>query len=156
MATFTYIGKETRSITKIFKNTNLKIAFKTTNTVQNHLCYLKEPNHRKDPYHNSGIYQLTCKECNQKYIGQTGRTFKTRYNEHIDAIKSNKSTSKYAEHILDNQHSYWTIHDTMDIPCVTKKGEHMNTLERYHIYKNKTTYGNILNNTCAEAENPFF
>jgi hypothetical protein len=29
----------------------------------------------------------------------------------------------------------------------------MNTLERYHIYKNKKTYGNILN---AEAENPIF
>jgi hypothetical protein len=83
---FTYIGRETRRITKIFKTTNLKIAFKTTNTIQNHLCNLKERNHRKDPFHNSGIYQLTCKECNQKYIGQTGRTFKTRYNEHINAI----------------------------------------------------------------------
>jgi hypothetical protein len=77
-ATFTYIGRKTRSITKIFKTTNLKIAFKTTNTIQNHLCNLKEPNHRKDPYQYSGIYQLTCKEYNQKYIGQTGRTFKTR------------------------------------------------------------------------------
>jgi hypothetical protein len=28
-ATFTYIGKETRAITKLFKNTNLHIAYKT-------------------------------------------------------------------------------------------------------------------------------
>jgi hypothetical protein len=132
-ATFTYIDRETKRITKIFKTTNLKIAFKTTNTIQNHLCNLKEPNPRKDPYQKSGIYQLTCKECNQKYIGQTGRTFKIRYNEHINAIKSNKSTSKYVQHILDNQNSYGTIHDTMDILSMTKKGQHMNTLERYHI-----------------------
>jgi hypothetical protein len=32
----------------------------------------------------------------------------------------------------------------------------MNTLERDHIYKHKKTYGNILNNTYAEAKNPIF
>jgi hypothetical protein len=31
----------------------------------------------------------------------------------------------------------------------------MNTLERY-IYKNKKTYGNILNDTYVEAESPIF
>jgi hypothetical protein len=29
----------------------------------------------------------------------------------------------------------------------------MNTSERCHIYKNKKTYSNILNDTYAEAEN---
>jgi hypothetical protein len=29
-------------------------------------------------------------------------------------------------------------------------------LERYHIYKNKKTYDNILNDTFAETENPIF
>jgi hypothetical protein len=131
---------------------------KTTNTIQNHLCNLKEPNHRKDPYKNGRIYQLTCKEYNQKYVGQTSLTFKTRFNEHIDVIKSNKSTSKHAKHILDNQHSYGTIHDNMDILRITKKGggQYMNTLGRYHIYKNKKTYGTILNDTYKEAENPIF
>jgi hypothetical protein len=32
----------------------------------------------------------------------------------------------------------------------------MNTLERYHIYKYKKTYGNILNNTYAENKKPIF
>jgi hypothetical protein len=31
-ATFTYVGPETRTITNLFWNTNLKIAYKTTNT----------------------------------------------------------------------------------------------------------------------------
>jgi Fe-S cluster assembly scaffold protein SufB len=103
---------------------------------------------------NSGIYQLTCKKYNQKYISKTGRTFKTGYNKHINATKSNKSTSKYAQHILDHQHSYGTVHDTMDILSV-KKGQHMDTLEKYYIYKKKTC-GNILNDTYAEAENTIF
>jgi hypothetical protein len=34
-ATFTYIGKETRKISKLFKDTKIKIAFRTRNTIQN-------------------------------------------------------------------------------------------------------------------------
>jgi hypothetical protein len=34
-ATFTYSGIEIRNITKIFKDTQTKIAFKTQNTIQN-------------------------------------------------------------------------------------------------------------------------
>ena len=33
-ATFTYTGKQTKYITKLFKNTNLKIAYKTNNTLE--------------------------------------------------------------------------------------------------------------------------
>jgi hypothetical protein len=35
-ATFTYTGSETKFITKLFKNTNLKIAYKTVNTIGNY------------------------------------------------------------------------------------------------------------------------
>ena len=33
IATFTYVGRQTTFITKLFKNTNLKITFKTENTL---------------------------------------------------------------------------------------------------------------------------
>jgi hypothetical protein len=36
-ATFTYHGNDTLTITKLFKNTNLKIAYRTTNTIRKHL-----------------------------------------------------------------------------------------------------------------------
>jgi hypothetical protein len=42
-------------------------------------------------------------------------------------------------------------HNTMDILHMMKKGQYMNTLERYHIYRTKKTYGNILNGTYAET-----
>jgi hypothetical protein len=35
--TFTYIRKETRVTTRLFKNTNIRIAYKTKNTIENHL-----------------------------------------------------------------------------------------------------------------------
>jgi hypothetical protein len=37
-AKFTFVGKETRLITKIFKNTNVKITFTTDNKIKNHLA----------------------------------------------------------------------------------------------------------------------
>jgi hypothetical protein len=37
--------------------------------------------------------------------------------------------------ILSTGHTYGTVTDTMDIIRMGRKGRHLNTLERYHIYK---------------------
>jgi len=50
---FTYIGRETRTITKIFKNTNLKVTFGTDNTIEKLLKTRHE--HMRSKYENSGI-----------------------------------------------------------------------------------------------------
>jgi hypothetical protein len=68
----------------------------------------------------SGIYQLQCNECPLKYVGQTGRTFKVRYKEHIQAIRTNKRNSKYAQHILDTGHTCSTIDETLEILHIEK------------------------------------
>jgi hypothetical protein len=79
-ATFTYTGNETKFTTKLFKNTNLKIAYKTVNTIGKLLSKVRITTNKFD---NTGIYKLKCKECNQYYIGKTGRSFSIRYKEHI-------------------------------------------------------------------------
>jgi hypothetical protein len=79
-ATFTFFGLETRTITKLFKNTEIGISYRTKNNIK-HLLRIKENNNRK--YNLSGVYQLQCADCPRKYIGQTGRTFKIRFKEHI-------------------------------------------------------------------------
>jgi hypothetical protein len=56
------------------------------------------------------------------------------YKEHIQAIRTNKSNSKYAQHILDTQHTYSNIQETRDILYIEKKGPLMKTLEQFHIY----------------------
>jgi hypothetical protein len=68
--TFRYNGKETRKITKLFRDTKLKIAYRTKNTVQNILKILP----KTEKYNKCGIYQMKCRDCSLKYIGQTGRT----------------------------------------------------------------------------------
>jgi hypothetical protein len=60
--------------------------------------------------------------------------FKDRYTEHIQAIKTNKHTSKYAQHILDTGHTYGKMEETMDVIHTTRKGHLLNTLERFYIY----------------------
>jgi hypothetical protein len=50
-------------------------------------------------------------DCPMKYIGQTGRTFSTRYKEHIHDIRSNNSNSGYSNHILNTGHAYGVMTD---------------------------------------------
>jgi hypothetical protein len=88
-----------------------------------------------DKYNNSGIYQMKCLDCPLKYIGQNGRTFNQRYKEHIQTIRRKCSKSGYSNHILNTGHTYGTITGTMDIIRTGRKSRHLNTLERYHIYK---------------------
>jgi tRNA/tmRNA/rRNA uracil-C5-methylase (TrmA/RlmC/RlmD family) len=70
-AKFTYVGRETRHITKLFKESTIRPSFTTNNTIMKVLNIKTEQ--RKNQYDNSGIYQLTCPDCHKKYIGQTGR-----------------------------------------------------------------------------------
>jgi hypothetical protein len=54
-------------------------------------------------------------DCPLNYVGQTGRTFYTRYKEHTQAIRSNNSNSGYSNHILNTGYTCGSVTDTMDI-----------------------------------------
>jgi hypothetical protein len=56
-----------------------------------------------------------CLKCPKKYIGQTGRTFKTRHREHIHVIRSNRPDTGYSQHVLNTGHAYGDIENTMNI-----------------------------------------
>jgi hypothetical protein len=59
-ATVTYVGKGTSYITKLFKHTYLKIAYKTNVITGKNLAPKNSKNN--DKYKQSGIYQLTCSD----------------------------------------------------------------------------------------------
>jgi regulator of PEP synthase PpsR (kinase-PPPase family) len=67
-AKFTFIGKETRYITKLFKKHDINIAFMTKNNIK----HLLQQKNQRDPYKGNGVYQLICSTCNKRYVGQTG------------------------------------------------------------------------------------
>ena len=90
--TITYKGKRTSYITKIFKCPNLKIAYCTNNYIQRNL----NPNKGiSNKYLASGVYKLTCTDCEKAYVDQMGRMFLQRYKEHLRAFRNNISSSKF-------------------------------------------------------------
>jgi hypothetical protein len=75
------------------------------------------------------VYGLSTK------TGQTGRTFNTRYKEHIHDIRSNNGNTGYSNHILHTGHTYGTMQDSMEIIALGRKGKYLNTLEKYQFKK---------------------
>src|SRR5215475_13756238 len=132
-AKFTYVGKETRLITKLFKNTNIKVTFTSDNTIENRLT----TKHKNDQnmYDKNGVYQLTCPDCEKKYTGQTGRPFKVRFQEHLRDYIHGNNKSKFAQHLLENKHGIGPMENIMHVTHVTNNGKMLNTLEKFYIYR---------------------
>ena len=150
-AKFTYAGKETRFITKLFKNRNVKIAFTTDNTIGKRLTMKQETPQSK--YESSGVYQLTCPECKIKYTGQTGRPFKVRFQEHLQHFKYNNNRSKFAQH---RQQACYRQNGRHNGSCpLTKKGKMMDTVEGFHIYKEMKA-SNQINDRLTVGQNAIF
>ena len=125
--TFTYFSPLVRKISNLFRQTDLKIAFRTTNTIQQQL------NAKQTHDDQSGIYELKCKTCNKIYFGQSGRAIGVRFKENMRHIRSNNSTSAYAAHILGNRHEYGTKEDTLKLIKKCQKRKHMDCWEALYM-----------------------
>jgi len=111
--TFTYAFPQIRKITNLFRHTKVKLAFKCNNKISQ----LVKPNtDNNTPYYNrSGLYKLTCDTCKLAYVGQTSRSLKPCFQEHILYIRYNNPQSAYTQHILHNGHEYRPIDHSMTI-----------------------------------------
>jgi hypothetical protein len=115
-----------RFITKILKKAGLHIAFSATQTIAKLLTY--KTHHLNDKYDGSGVYQLTCLDFQNRYVGQTERSFHTRFKEHTQDYRSGNHRSNFAKHLLDHQHTWHPIEGTMSILHISNKGRMLNTL----------------------------
>jgi hypothetical protein len=147
-----YVVKNIITFTTVFKNTVVKVAYNTKNTLKN---WLRSKNAIPNKLDASGIYRLNCGECPKVYIGQTGRTFRTRYKEHIREIKYNGENSKFALHIQNTGHQCANIDETLDILHIQRIGKMMNTLENYRIYE-ACKLQIQLNEALSDTYNPIF
>jgi hypothetical protein len=108
-----------------------------------------------DIYGRNGVYLMKCINYPLKYVGQTGRTFYTRYKEHIQAIRNNNINSGYSNHILRTGHAYGSLTDTMEIVEVEEKGKHLNKLEKCH--KHRLSRNRLhMNDAHTDTYNPIF
>jgi hypothetical protein len=60
------VGHEIKTISKLFKDANINIAYKTCNTIEHILQPKLSTTTNNNIYNNSGIYQLNCLECPKK------------------------------------------------------------------------------------------
>jgi hypothetical protein len=102
----------------------------------------------------SGVYKLTCPDCNKAYIGHTGRPFAVRFREHYRDYTHAHIKSKFAHYLLDQHHSIGPMNTTMDIIHIATKGRMLNILERLHIYKE--TIDNQINDKHTIRPNVIF
>ena len=111
--TFTYYSPKVRKITILFKHTNVGISLKNTNNLQQRTK--PETDNKVLEQDKSGIYELTCNTYHMSCNGQTSRSLKQRYQEHIRYVKNNEPQSAYALHILNNKHEFDPNKDTMTL-----------------------------------------
>ena len=102
---------------------------------------------------------MTCHDCGAFYIGQTGRSFKTRYFEHVRALNrlnrsdsiNLESTSAYAIHFHESNHS---ASNNNSIPIhFERKGLKLDLLESTEIKLALSNTFNILNNQLEVNKN---
>ena len=87
----------------------------------------------------SGVYKITCSECNCIYVGQTGRSLRERYCEHALAYeKGKKEKSAFAGHLIDTGHAL--AGSTIQLIHNASKGRLMSMLEEVEIATASTCY----------------
>jgi hypothetical protein len=88
-------------ISKLLAKKNIKTLFKPHKTLKHLFRTAKD---KSDPMLSQGVYQIPC-SCGKSYIGQTGRSIKTRLKEHIaDTLHNHISKSTIAEHSHTSKH----------------------------------------------------
>lgn len=153
----TYISAEYGTfLSNKFHNTlakeNITVSFKTNNKL---VKMLKVHSQVRTPdFDRNGVYKLNCDDCPRYYIGQTSRSFKKRFKEHLPKHRANQQTSNFAEHLISENHNYTNIDKNMSILHFSKDFQHRNTLEEFEIYRAaKFDKNNILNDKISFQSN---
>jgi hypothetical protein len=73
----------------------------------------------------------------------------------VKDTRSNKEKTGYSHHILNTGHAFGKLEDTLEILSLQRKGPHLITLEKFHIYKENKT-DQLLNEVHTDQYNPLF
>jgi hypothetical protein len=146
---FTYHSPLKRKVTNLFKQSNLSIALRATNTTYHQLT---EKPAQSNP---SGIRKLKCNTRNRAYIGQSGRSIDVRHKEHIRYIRTNKPTCAYALQVLNNKHDYGTAEETLELLKACHKSTRVNCWETFYMQLFHQ-HGTLVNEQRVYDVNPLY
>ena len=101
-AVLSYIKGLTEPFTRVLRMYDIKVSNKPVRTLQQDFPSPKD--RPKIEKQTNVVYKIGCKDCSWSYIGETGRCFETRKNEHIRNVKQNTGGSNIAKHSWTNGH----------------------------------------------------
>lgn len=147
----TYAGSVSDKLNNVLKKSKFRLAFCNRNSLSNLLVNTKD---RIDKFNQNGVYLLNCSNCSIKYIGQTGRAFKTRISDHIRCWKNKTYTSNFGQHLWEEDHNF-DIQNDFKILHIEKKSKKLDNLEileinRYKFNKDIT----LVNDQVVFASSP--
>lgn len=89
---------------KYLKTNDVEIVNRNNNKLRALLGSAKD---RTKTMEKSGIYEISCKDCEKTYVGQTCRQLQIRYKEHLAHWKHDrKAQSAVAMHMITENHSF--------------------------------------------------
>ncbi|XP_055922726.1 uncharacterized protein LOC129953577 [Eupeodes corollae] len=127
----------TNKLIHVFAKSEMSIVHTNNNKLKSILGSTKDniPTNRC-----SGIYQISCSNCNKKYIGQTRRAAEVRFNEHHRSVKKKEIDKAIAAHIFDpnndSPHKITSFDDNFKLLKKVNKPNKLDAYESIHIYIN--------------------
>lgn len=148
--TMPYIPEITQKLKKVFKKHNLEIVHNSNSKLQNYIVQLKD---KTDDLKKSGIYEISCSECEDKYIGQTKRSIEIRFKEHVSSVQKQQATkSAVALHALENNHTQWNMNN-IKLKKQVNKSHELDAYESIYMYLNRSI---AMNTMEAPIRSPLF
>lgn len=156
-------GPLSHRIKNIFQSFNIETSFKTIHSLKSHIGNSKE---KVSPLDKSGVYRVVCssENCNTAYVGQTGRKFSIRINEHLKEIERakrlnlspSKIKSNFSRHIVTNNHEFNPDNDTTLLHFCNKSNK-LDLLEIMEINKmSKNPSFHSVNDQINHSSTHFF
>ena len=93
MVVIPYVKGLSESLDRSFRARGIHTAMRPHTTIRSLLVHPKD---KRNPNETSGVvYRIPCKNCNKCYIGETGRNFGYRLEEHQKDVKEVTQKKKY-------------------------------------------------------------
>ena len=126
--TLPYIKGISEQIARTLNQSNINAAHKPVKTVGS---FFKKPKDKFDQDLSTRVvYEISCKDCEKVYIGQTSRALRSRTREHKRAVFTGDKNSLLAQHCLQNNHEF----DFDDVKIIDRCSQwsHRSFLEAWH------------------------
>lgn len=150
-----YVGRHTDKVIKAFKKYDVNVGIKNNPSMVKRIS--NDQTEVRERTTQSGVYRLTCEQCDSVYIGETGRKFSTRMKEHKRSRVNGDGVSWFGKHCNEKQHTNTSAEQNFEIIKVENNLGKRRLKEQLEILKvKKERKVNLLNNvTTFESERLF-